>query len=271
MGRRHFQLGARGSLAESSCRVVYEDPRVWQPHGTKRIVVPLQAQVTLWEEPAPWAPSRRLFLQREVPCAADPADDQSSTPAKRYFYDVERQESAPAMWPAASAACPPPGRPEEPPPCGKRHLRPPSGHLSGNAPEVVRDDSPRAGRRQCGTGSRAQSACGSECGAPLPPQRRHIRRQDHLVGSALPVPGGPPTPAPKPTRRPCPFDPSIMRATLQHRPPADRSAPREPSRPRRPSSRSLRAPQDNLLGGGFRDGPTPASAPATPRAREPNR
>eukprot|EP00929_Paragymnodinium_shiwhaense_P040006 TRINITY_DN20926_c0_g1_i1.p1 TRINITY_DN20926_c0_g1~~TRINITY_DN20926_c0_g1_i1.p1 ORF type:complete len:328 (+),score=28.92 TRINITY_DN20926_c0_g1_i1:47-1030(+) len=201
MGRRHFDFapGLRAvsnSLCEG-CVVSDNLPRDSAPRygelGRRSVNPPSPAkahEATLYGEPPAWSPGKRMFPQSQElysrssstssasgrrPCTAPSVRDDKTPSTRRHYSKTMHLETSLAEVAATE------------PSAGRRHVPAPQGHMSATVGRVVRDDarSSSRGRRRC---QRASSASASEArrgGGVLPAQRRHLVREDHVVGPLL--------------------------------------------------------------------------------------
>lgn len=264
MGRRHFHFGPapraqQASLAEAACRVVSEDCASL-PRAAKKVSTPKASD----SSECSWAASRRLFPAKEAVSSGATMDSWSISP-KRHCEPPPITDPRPSSVRRTVAyEFQPSSQEEEPVPVGRRHLPPPPGHLFGAATEVVRDDMELSSRRRCMTPcQRPRSAAATRRREMIPPQKRHLQAEDHLLGcEVLRVE----EPAPRATAKRDVISPTFIDqgpaipTTVQTKIQAS-SPPRPDSRPR--GRRYLNA-ADNFVGwtlrGAMVDSPTPVRA-----------
>mmetsp|Transcript_3238 Transcript_3238/g.7194 ORF Transcript_3238/g.7194 Transcript_3238/m.7194 type:complete len:251 (-) Transcript_3238:83-835(-) len=154
--------------------------------------------------------------------------------SKRHFDEVPSKDDARAERRHFAAEAQERGE-EFVPMSGRRHVQPPPGHFSGVCPLVTRDVyQPRVRRAASDTnGLRTKRS-------DLPPQRRHLTREDHFAGSAVALEVNySPRLGPRRARSPGRSTKDNMEKTVKWESEPDHV---------RPSRRPLTAP-DNLLTG----------------------
>jgi len=184
MGRRHFNFspGVRAFQENfSSSDAGSTAGGDWHP-SKRTVQPPIHAhEATLFDDPGvPDPPIRRMYPNRED---ASPAGGTKAEALRRRCSGPRVVQPVPTSKRRYAVGAHDPGYVAFPDKasedlCSRRHVPGPNDHISDF--KVVRDEVAGGGRRH----SRAASASGSSRATPSH-QRRHLGREDHLVGATL--------------------------------------------------------------------------------------